>query len=260
MLEQGQKVGRWTLLRHGKTTEKNGNKHDAWFCKCDCGTEKWVKTDGLKNGRSKSCGCLKKELAKERCTTHGRSKTKEYKSYKSMMDRCYNERHDNYRNYGGRNGRPIRVCERWHTIENFLDDAVQLPGYTPGLNGLTLDRIDPDGDYSPENCRWADNLTQQNNRRDNTHIIYNGEDVTLANLARKENISYASFVHTYLWNKDALSIDEIVNKVKSNRPYNIAEIARENNVPYAKLYHQHVTRHLPINEAIAKIKNTPIHN
>lgn len=185
---------------------------------------------------------------------HGKSRTREYKSYHSMMARCYHPEHRSYKYYGGRANNPIKVCERWHNIDNFLSDARMLPGYTDGLKGLTLDRIDTNSDYSPENCMWSDALTQQNNKRNNVVLQWKGQWLTLAELGRVEDIPYRKLSNCYNWNKDKIPLDQIVERAKKRKTDNLAEIARQNNVDYAKLYHQCVTRGKSIKEALDCIK------
>lgn len=118
---------------------------------------------------------------------HNMSRTHVYKSYYCMMYRCYDKNHRSYKYYGGRKDNPIKVYERWHDINNFfLVDAVTLDGYDENSKiTKTLDRIDPNGDYFPENCRWSDDYVQQNNRRNNVHVQWDGKDFTLAQLSRE---------------------------------------------------------------------------
>jgi hypothetical protein len=145
----GKRFGRWRVIAYA------GNSN--WSCVCDCDDARVV-VDGnmLRRGESKSCGCLRKELAKARATKHGLSGTPEYSSWAAMMNRCYNPRHRSYENYGGRG---ILVSKDWHTVPAFFADVA------PRLPGTSLDRKDVNGHYAPDNWRWADAKTQIQNRR-----------------------------------------------------------------------------------------------
>ena len=134
--------------------------------RCECGTEKEFLCGNVASGRSRSCGCLNREMSAQRRLDnieaftgarrrHGHTEAPTWKSWQAMIQRCTNKRRDNYRYYGGRG---VRVCDRWTVYENFLADMGERP------DGMTLDRIDPDGDYEPANCRWATWVEQRSNR------------------------------------------------------------------------------------------------
>lgn len=166
----GQKFGRLTVI--SKSSEKTSNKI-KWCCLCDCGNTVVVTGQDLKSGNTKSCGCLRKEVTSKRAKKHGMKRTKLYYVWTSMKNRCTNPKVYAYSRYGGRG---IRVCDEWQTFPPFLDWAMKS-GYK---EGLSLDRIDNDGDYKPSNCRWATKEEQSENTSQNVFLTYNGETHTIA--------------------------------------------------------------------------------
>lgn len=129
-------------------------------CRCDCGKDHSVPLGEW--GKSKSCGCLRKEILLARHTRHGMADTRIYDIWTQMVQRCHNSRNARYADYGGRG---ITVCERWRDFVNFYADMGERPA------GRSLDRIDNDLGYSPENCRWATNTEQRRNRRDTAKAV-----------------------------------------------------------------------------------------
>ena len=162
------------------------NWHRMWVCQCDCGNTVVRSTAILKSGKTKSCGCLRRELStggNNNAFKHGHTTGKfspTYHSWASMIVRCTNKNRKTWRHYGGRG---IKVCERWLTFENFLDDMGERPA------GMSLDRIDVDGDYCPENCRWADNVTQARNSRQTVWVLWDGCKRRLVDLCEELQIS-----------------------------------------------------------------------
>lgn len=148
-----------------------------WLCQCDCGQTTTVVTANL--GRIHSCGCFQKG----RQPTHGMSRTRTHKSWSGMFQRCENPKDTAYPRYGGRG---IKVCPQWRKFEQFLKDMGECP------EGLTIDRKDNDGNYTPENCRWATRQTQSENRRWVVWIEFNGVRKTRAQWAREIGITTAT--------------------------------------------------------------------
>lgn len=155
-----------------------------WECVCECGAHRIVIGVHLRNGNTKSCGCLQKEKAANKgrlqLTTHGGVKFPEYGVWSGIKERCYGTWSKDYPNYGGRG---IHMCERWRTsFSNFYQDMGSRP------SGTTIDRVDNDGPYSPENCRWASKTEQQNNKRNSVVLEIRGRSLTIAQWAREVGI------------------------------------------------------------------------
>ena len=185
----GMKFNRLTVLKRVENT-KDG--HARWLCRCSCGNECVVIGKHLRSGAIQSCGCLGREIRIKSNTTHAMAGTKIYEVWQSMMQRCYNAKCKDYPKYGGRG---IRVCEHWHKFENFYADVSQMEHFNE--EGYTLDRIDNDKDYCPENCRWADKKTQCRNTRRNVKVMYNGEEMTLPEVAEKSGLNYRTLKTRY---------------------------------------------------------------
>jgi len=170
----GVRFGRLLVL--GVSSTKIYERQLAWDCLCSCGVIKPVLTCTLKSGSTKSCGCLKRECKPPVRYTHGLSKYSGIKVWEGMLRRCQNKKDKNYMLYGGRG---IKVCDRWLDPKNFAEDMGEKP------NGYSLDRIDPNGDYCPENCRWATPAEQGANKRTNRMIEHEGETLHLAEWCRR---------------------------------------------------------------------------
>lgn len=192
---KGKKFGLWTALY--KTSDKNGCS--AWYCKCECGTERIVTTSRLTSGNSKSCGC-----AIKRHSTHNMSHTRIYRIYRSMLDRCNNPKSQSYRLYGGRG---IKVCDEWMDVsgfEHFYEWSLKN-GYD---DSLTIDRENNNGNYEPLNCRWVSYLVQENNTSKNHFVTYENETHTIAEWSRIKGINVSTLRNRVLkgWDNDRLFI------------------------------------------------------
>jgi hypothetical protein len=178
------RFGRLIVVRR---VDNNKWGNSRWLCKCDCelGTEKIILGCHLQSNHTQSCGCLQKEKLIKRSTKHGHAKrgekSKVYRSWLSMVQRCINPKDEKYCIYGNRG---IMVCEHWMKFENFLEDMGEVP------SGHQIDRINNNGNYCKSNCRWATRKQQMRNTRQNHLITYNGETQCLIEWAEEYKISY----------------------------------------------------------------------
>lgn len=184
----GQRFGRLTVIKRGEEyTDSNGSHRFKYLCLCDCGNYITVRPCHLKSGATRSCGCLHKESAAKQGianTRHGGNRRNApyeekrlYAIWSGMRQRCENPNCTKYPNWGGRG---IAVCDEWHDFAKFQDWAVSN-GYD---KELSIDRIDVNGNYQPDNCRWVTSVVQMNNQRANRRIEVSGETRTIAEWSR----------------------------------------------------------------------------
>lgn len=186
----GQRFGRLTV----KSRLPNKNKDVRFLCICDCGKEASVRSDHLKSGKTKSCGCYNKERLISTHTKHNGSHDRLYKTWSSMKNRCSNPKFKQYNDYGGRG---ISVCSQWYDYALFREWCLSH-GYT---DGLQLDRIDNDKGYEPENCRFVSRIENMNNRRCCVQVSHNGETLTISQWAERYNIKPGTLFSRYFQRK-----------------------------------------------------------
>lgn len=174
----GQRFGKLIVLERAKNSKSGKAK---WVCLCDCGNKTNVVTCQLTSGKTKSCGCKKME---SKNFTHKMSKTRLYYIWLDMRKRCYDPKNKSFLNYGQKG---ITVCDQWkNDFVSFMNWSYQN-GYS---KELTIDRIDGNLGYSPENCRWANRIVQNNNRKNSVFVEYMGETKTLSEWCRQYGKNY----------------------------------------------------------------------
>lgn len=186
----GKRFGRLVVL------EYKGNL--KWLCKCDCGNEKVVTGQSLRRGTTLSCGCYCKDRHPKK---HGNSKEKLYRRWKSIRSRCNDPKNISWKNYGGRG---IKVCDEWNKDYTAFKDWAILHGYR---QDLTIDRINNDGDYCPENCRFVKRDVQARNRRNNRFLTISGVTKVAKDWAKESCVGYDAILHRI---KDGLEPEKII--------------------------------------------------
>lgn len=150
---EGKVFGKWTVL----SRDMSKPRRTHYLCRCECGNVRVIASQSLRNGESRSCGCLRAAVMRERQTKHGQYATPTYRSWRAMLARCSDQSHKQFKDYGGRG---IAVADLWKSsFQTFLDDMGERPP------GTTLDRIETNGNYEPGNCRWATRTEQNRNKR-----------------------------------------------------------------------------------------------
>ena len=184
-------MGKYNLIGHrfGQLVvvkELPANKHGevVWLCNCDCGNTHIATSYNLLRGRTTKCKkCMFVQIAKAN-TTHGGKPKRLHEIYTNMKTRCHNPNYELWNRYGGRG---ISICREWEESFVAFRDWALNNGYS---DDLQLDRIDNDGDYCPENCKWSDRVEQANNRRTNRILVLHGQKDTMANWARRTGLPY----------------------------------------------------------------------
>lgn len=168
----GLRVGRLVVQKFiGKRVMGDGRWRYCWNCQCDCGNTVSIISGSLKSGATKSCGCLRKQAIGIRSSTHRMTKSPEFSAWSAMWNRCTKPNTSNYKNYGGRG---ITVCERWRKFEHFFEDMGARPA-----TANSIERCDNNGDYEPNNCRWATWKEQGRNRRTNHLVVFENKTLCI---------------------------------------------------------------------------------
>jgi len=201
----GKKYNKLTAVRFSNT---GNDGHHLWLFKCDCGKERIIRKGHVVHGNTKSCGCIRSNNINGK--KHGMYKTRFYRVWRNMKTRCFNKKHEAYKNYGGRG---IIVCDRWLKFENFRDDMYK--NYLKHINKYgekqtTIDRINNDKNYYLENCEWSTYKKQANNRRNNHILIFNKQALSMKQWAEKTGINKSTLrerINRWNWSvEEALTI------------------------------------------------------
>lgn len=210
----GQRFGKLTVIER---TDNDSFGSSMWICKCDCGNiTNPIHPSNLKHGRTTSCGC-NRSFAGKRLKKHGMRKTRIYTIWTFMKIRCYNKNCKAYKDYGGRG---ISVCDEWkNDFSAFMKWAYEN-GYS---EELTIDRINVNGNYEPDNCRWATFKTQANNTRQNKYLTLDGKTMTMKQWSEYTGIRYGTL---YRRLKDGWSVESALTIPATRR--NMSKSIRRN--------------------------------
>jgi len=203
--EVGNRYGALLVLAEAEL-KHTSRKRAAFSCICDCGNLIIVTGENLRSGNSKTCGCKRIENSKSASITHNDSKSAEYKIYHNIKRRCYDQKTAQYKNYGGRG---IKMCDEWLCdYKNFLADMGRRPS-----NEHSIDRIDNDGNYEPNNCRWATDLEQAQNTTRTVKYLINGNLMLARDICNAVGIKQYQFAYQHYTLK--LTGEQIFNKFKN---------------------------------------------
>lgn len=203
----GQRYGRLVVLEELQTTDSAGRKFRSFKCQCDCGNTVIVRQSNLVT-TTKSCGCYQRDSVRKRQTKHGLNGTRIWNIYYQMKQRCYNKKHPEYYNYGGRG---ITICDEWLDKDNGAKKFFEWAFENGYQDDLTIDRIDNDKGYSPSNCRWVTMYEQGRNRRTNVFVEYNGRRMILKDFSDLIGAN-RNMVSKLL--KQGKSVEEIVERYR----------------------------------------------
>ena len=217
----GLRFGRLTVIEKDVKRKDRKSRHTFWKCLCDCGNIVTVDGYRLRSGETKSCGCLRDEI---RCETivnynnqnptrpdkwkHGKSGTPLYHVYRHMIDRCYDQNNPKFNIYGGRG---ITVCDEWRNDSSTFFKWADDNGY---VSGLTLDRINVNGNYEPDNCRWATLKQQANNRRNTIYVNIDGLNYTLRDISDMTGIKMGTLWYRV---KNGIIGNDIIKPIKGDK-------------------------------------------
>ena len=179
----GKRFGRLVVFEMGPRNKQNKIQ---WLCKCDCGKTTLVCGAKLKNGHTKSCGCLREQNTGKMFTKHNKSMSTIYHVYYGIKGRCYNPKNSVYRYYGGKG---VTMCEDWRNDFMAFYNWAIANGYK---DGLTIDRINSNGNYEPSNCRWVTQKEQNRNKKSNRFELFAGKKRCVAEIAELVGLSYSS--------------------------------------------------------------------
>ena len=256
----GQKYNRLTAIKR----VGSNNMGSTWLFQCDCGNQIVTGSNNVRKGRTKSCGCYNQELRKSRIK-HGMFNTRLYVAWSHMRQRCNNPSNKEYRNYGARG---ISICEEWDEFINFYNWAM-ANGYE---KTLTIDRIDNDGNYEPNNCRWVTMAVQESNKRTNHYIEFNGEKMTMSQCAKMNGVSINAFRYHVcnLGYSPEEAVESILYKREHPEEFDkhryviyqgekmcVADCVRKANVKRDS-FMKHIGKGMTADEAVAKIRENAI--